>query len=416
MRRILLTLFLVLILLSGMAVPAEAQPQTTIFVMIDGLPVAFDIAPVIENGRTLVPFRAIAEALNATVSWDTATQTINSSDGQTSVSLQIGSYQAYRNGNILELDTAPVIHKSRTLIPLRFFCEAYNCQVNWEKDTNTIKIISAPRDMNVVGFYALGDSETSSWTDLFRQPYPQISPGNTDVVDELALGWYSLDREGNLLTRSRTGWQRPSGWEEVLEASQQYKLRTEMLIHVTDGDSTLSDLLNDQKAMRQSVAAITAEAEPYHGVNLDFEGLGYQEDGERLKATQDSFTLYVQMLSGQLHAQGKTLTVTLHPPNSAYQGYNYYSLGQLADKIIVMAYEYGFTPEPTDMVLQAVRLAQAQVPADKLILGISAPGETSSSITTKIGIAKRYGWNGIALWRLGLVSDDMWMQIKSAIK
>lgn len=416
MKKILLTLFLSVMLFACISVPTLAQEQAKISVLIDGLPVTFDVEPVIENGRTLVPFRAIAEALNVEVHWDGSTQTINSSDGKTSVSLQIGSRQAYRNGNVINLDVAPVIHNSRTLIPLRFFTEAYNCEVTWNGSTNTVRIISPPRNMNVVSFYALGDNETSSWADLFGKAYPLTSQGNTDVVDELALGWYSLDHDGNLLTQSRTGWQRPAGWDEVLTATRQYQLRTEMVIHATDGDNTLSNLLNNQKAMENSVASIVKEAELYEGVNLDFEGLGYRDEGKKLKAVQDSFTRYVQLLARPLQAQGKTLTVTLHPPNSAYRGYDYQALGKVADKIIIMAYEYGSKPEPTNMVVQAVKLAKAEVPANKLILGISAPGETDSSITTKIGIAKRYGLDGIALWRLGLVSDDMWNEIKSAVK
>ena len=67
--------------------------------------------------------------------------------------------------------------------------------------------------MTVIGFYALGDGQTSSWTNLFGLAYPAASVGNTDAISELALGWYSIDKQGNLLDKSRTGWQRPDGWE-----------------------------------------------------------------------------------------------------------------------------------------------------------------------------------------------------------
>jgi spore germination protein YaaH len=48
------------------------------------------------------------------------------------------------------------------------------------------------------------------------------------------------------------------------------------------------------------------------------------------------------------------------------------------------------------------------VPAHKLLLGISLPSERAESLQQKIGLAKRYGLKGIALWRLGLVSPEMW--------
>lgn len=70
----------------------------------------------------------------------------------------------------------------------------------------------------------MGDAETSSWIDLFGKPYPDTAAKNTDVVDELALGWYSLDEKGNLLAESKQGWQRPDGWEDVLKAAGRFNI------------------------------------------------------------------------------------------------------------------------------------------------------------------------------------------------
>jgi len=82
-----------------------------------------------------------------------------------------------------------------------------------------------------------------------------------------------------------------------------------------------------------------------------------------------------------------------------------------------MAYDYGPKPEPVNLVRQAVEMAiAAGVPPEKLVLGISAPAETPESILTKVGIGKRYDLAGIALWRLGLVSDEMWTALRTAIE
>jgi len=414
-RFLFITLFSVVMLAGGLALPAFAQEQPGIPVLIDGLPVTFDVQPVIQNGRTLVPFRAIAEALNVKVNWDGTTQAINATHGKTSIRLQIGNKTAYRNENRIPLDVSPQILNGRTLIPLRFFSEAFDCQVEWDNSIKGVRITSPPKQMAVIGFYALGDSKTSSWTNLFGKPYPEHSGGNTDVVSELALGWYSLDREGNLLTKSRTGWQRPDGWEKVLEAANKYNLKTEMVVHVTDGDGTISSLLKDEAAMTRAVNGITKEAGLYQGINLDFEGLGYRDDGEQLKAVQDGFTKLILLLAEQVKAANLTLTLTLHAPNSAYKGYDYRALGEIADRIIIMAYDYGSKPEPVSLVTQAVEMANASVPPEKLVLGISAPTETPESIVAKVSIAKRYNLDGIAIWRLGLVTGEMWEAFRSAV-
>lgn len=394
---------------------ASAQEGRPIGVFLDGLPVQFDVPPLIHQGRTMVPFRAIAEALNLTVNWDEQTRTVTTTGGGTVVRLQVNNPTAYLNQQPVWLDAPPLIEQGRVLIPLRFFSEAFNCRVEWDGAGGAVRITSPPVDMTVIGFYALGDSKTSSWTDLFGVPYPETRTGNTDVVDEIAAGWYSLDRDGNLLTKSRTGWQRPDGWEKVLQAAREYGLAAEMVIHVTDGDGTLASLLPSEQAVTEAVTNIMKEAVLYRGINLDFEGLGYREEGEELLQTRQAFNHFVRLLAAQARQAGLRLTLTLHPPNSAYQGYDYQALGEAADRIIIMAYDYGSKPEPDSLVIQAVEQALSQVPKEKLILGISIPSENPDSLLTKVGIAKRYRLRGIALWRLGLLNGEMWDTLRSTV-
>ncbi|MBE3582028.1 MAG: copper amine oxidase N-terminal domain-containing protein [Thermoanaerobacteraceae bacterium] len=159
MKRLLfITLISVVMVIGSLTLPAFPQEQPEIPVLLDGLPVTFDVQPVIQNGRTLVPFRAIAEALNIKVTWDDAAQTVNASDGKTSIQLQIGNKTAYRNESPIPFDVPPQILGGRTLIPLRFFSEAFNCKVEWDSSLGAVLITSPPKEMVVIGFYALGDS------------------------------------------------------------------------------------------------------------------------------------------------------------------------------------------------------------------------------------------------------------------
>jgi hypothetical protein len=399
---------------------ACAQEQgEEVKVFVDGLPVSTDVQPVIQNARTLVPFRAIAEALNIKVSWESAAQTVEASDGETLIRLQINNKNAWRNGQNVPVDVPPVIIAGRTLIPLRFFSEAFNCDVLWDADTYRVDIISCPKEMNVIGFYALGDSKTSSWTNLFRKAYPETGTGNTDVVDALALGWYSLDERGNLLTWSETGWQRPAGWENVLRAAEEYSLKTEMTVHATDRYGTLSSLLADKAASAGLIEALVEEAALYGGVNLNFEEFGYtgssDEFSNDLINKRQLLNEFVRCLSVELKTAGKSLTLTIHPPNSVYRGYDYGVLGEIADRIILMAYDYGPKPEPLNLVAQAAEMAGEVVPPYKLVLGICAPYETAESIVEKIGAARRFNLQGVAIWRLGLVTQEMWQSFRDKL-
>jgi len=168
--------------------------------------------------------------------------------------------------------------------------------------------------------------------------------------------------------------------------------------------------------MAKAVNDIIKEAVLYQGVNLDFEGLGYRDSGEQLLTVQDAFNKFVRLLAEPLQNMGLDLTLTLHAPNSAYKGYDYKLLGKVADRIVVMAYDYGTRPEPASLVVQAVEQSLKDVPKEKLILGISIPSENPESILTKVGIAKRYQLNGIALWRLGLLTNEMWDALRKTVK
>lgn len=139
MKKILI-LTLTLLMCMAFAVPALAAPT----VNLDGQQLSFDVPPTIENGRTLVPLRAIFEAMGATVSWNQATQTATAVKGDTKVVLQIGSTTPTINGQVKQLDVPAKIVNGRTLAPLRFVGEAFGGTVEWNQASQLISITSVP--------------------------------------------------------------------------------------------------------------------------------------------------------------------------------------------------------------------------------------------------------------------------------
>lgn len=414
MKRFIIVIFLLLAIIAVSPQLAQAAPEVSMYV--DGIALKTDVAPVIYNSRVMVPFRSAGEALNAYVEYYPEDKTIVAWSNDTTIKLQLNNRTAYINNQAVTLDAPPLMSGGRALIPMRFFGEAFGCTVEWNSATDSVHIFSPAKSMEVTGFYALGDSRTSSWTGLFGTQYPQTAVGNTGKLSTLALGWYSLDNGGNLITDSSSGWRKPQGWEQVLAAADQYGLKTEMVVQLTDKGGVLASLLADSTACSVAINDIAAEASQYDGVNLDFEGLGWNDTPEAQKTVQRDLNSFVSKLAEKLGAEGLDLTLTLHPLNSAYKGYDYANLGKAADRIIIMAYDYGPKPEPTNLVTQAVEMAAAKVSPQKLLLGITAVGETPDSIKTKIGIAKQHNLKGIALWRLGLVTPEMWNTLGTAVK
>lgn len=116
-----------------------ATEKPTIRVMSNGkfLTLPKDTPPIIENGRTLLPLRALLNQLGVSdqnIQWDEKNQTVHFAANSRLVSLKINSPVATVSGSSVNLDAPAIIHKMRTYIPLRFTSTALGKQVEWDKD------------------------------------------------------------------------------------------------------------------------------------------------------------------------------------------------------------------------------------------------------------------------------------------
>ena len=102
----------------------------------------FDQLPIIENGRTLVPLRAIFEKIGADVEWNGDTQTVTATKGDISISLTINNTTAYKNGQLITLDVPAKIVSGRTLVPVRFVSDCFGVGVDWNGDIQSVILTS----------------------------------------------------------------------------------------------------------------------------------------------------------------------------------------------------------------------------------------------------------------------------------
>ena len=102
--------------------------------------VNFDQAPVIHLGRTMVPLRAIFEALGADVEWNPETRTVTSKKGSNTIELTIDSDVLYKNGTPVYLDVPAMLVNNRTLVPVRAVSEALGADVDWDGATRSVII------------------------------------------------------------------------------------------------------------------------------------------------------------------------------------------------------------------------------------------------------------------------------------
>ncbi len=102
-----------------------------------------EVKPIVQNGRTLIPVRFVAEKFGARVGWDDATQTVTVNGSGKLVKLVIGSNIMTVNGEETILDVPAQTINDRTLIPLRALVEALGKTVHWD-DRGLIVITEKP--------------------------------------------------------------------------------------------------------------------------------------------------------------------------------------------------------------------------------------------------------------------------------
>ena len=125
-------------LLLALMLPASAAGAVNLYV--DMNLIETDTPPAIVDGRTLVPVRAIFEAIGATVDWDSAASTATGVRGDTTVIIQINNTTAYTNGEVRVLDVPAQLINNRTMVPAWFISEAMGCDVTWDGKTETAAV------------------------------------------------------------------------------------------------------------------------------------------------------------------------------------------------------------------------------------------------------------------------------------
>lgn len=114
-----------------------------------------DTKAAVRNDRTMVPVRALAELIGATVGYDGATRSVTMTRAGVTIVMTLDSTTAYRNGEAFEMDVAPCVIDERTYIPARYMAEFFGQTVEWDAAARVVRITE---NKSVVG-----DSNLEAW-------------------------------------------------------------------------------------------------------------------------------------------------------------------------------------------------------------------------------------------------------------
>ena len=148
--------------ISMVILPVKADDN--IKVLLNDQKIEFDVSPQIINDYTMVPVRAIFEALGYDVEWQASSQTILAYSKSTDlfIAMTVGvpkiisgdytdyinykQYEGYSERFVSALDISPQIINERTLVPVRAVSEASRCNVLWENNSKTV-FITTPKNV-----------------------------------------------------------------------------------------------------------------------------------------------------------------------------------------------------------------------------------------------------------------------------
>jgi S1-C subfamily serine protease len=217
--------------------------------------------PVIVEGRTFLPIRAVVEALNGTIAWIAADQKVTIIMGSDVLELSIGKSTAHVNGTPMSVDPAnlkvvPFIVGGRTMLPVRFVAERLGGTVTWNDATKTatltfgstttqtpLSVTEIAKKVESVVYIevAFGDGKGASGSGFIISPDGSIVT-NYHVIDGAESGKVVLN-DGTTFTDIKV-----LGWDKVGDLAI-IKVPGAGLPAVTMGDS-------DAAQVGESVVAI----------------------------------------------------------------------------------------------------------------------------------------------------------------
>lgn len=245
----------------------------------------------------------------------------------------------------------------------------------------------------------------NSYVDFVHGFYAFSSYSQKDMaskMDTVSFGWSRMeysDEDGvvvNTTTQNDNEWNVPEGYTDIVEYLKDNNVETNLNVYMSasesdDAETILSSAENRTAAVNAIIEELTVDYKqlgynPYSGVTIDFENLRGSE-------MRQNFTAFLTELNAELESIGKSLYVAVQPPmrsGAYFDGYDFKAIGEVCDKIIVMAYDYyaktitsdvmesGFTTTPVtpfDEVYYALKVITDEntgvADKSKVVLGLS---------------------------------------------
>lgn len=207
--------------------------------------------------------------------------------------------------------------------------------------------------------------------------YPYVSSAvirrSLPFVSECAIFGYGFNDDGSLIPPYRD--------TSLIETIYEYNAAPILLLSSITGDGTFSTersslLFNDlqlQETVLDNLVEVMKE-KGYQGIDIDFEYINQNDTA--------AFISFIDNAVSKMHENGFSVNVDLAPKTSAnqqgilYEAHDYRAIGEIADTVLLMTYEWGYTygppmaVAPLPAVRRVVEYATSEIPREKIMMGI----------------------------------------------
>ena len=217
-------------------------------------------------------------------------------------------------------------------------------------------------------------------------------------MDSVSFGWSRLqytDDNVVLLNQTSDGgndWCVPDGSQNAIDYMRENGVSINLAVTMTDTEDCNVILLNSENRS-EAIRQILSASDNFDGITIDFEGM----KGTELKEGLNEFVKELKTMLGN-----KMLYIAVHPvlkhSNEYFDAYDYKTLGDYADRIILMAHDYAAYTLP-DNLINTNFIATPVTPFDEVFTALKAITNPITGVSDKskiqlaISTASTTAWN-----------------------
>lgn len=334
-----------------------------------------DVPATIIDGRTFVPARFVGESLGAKVDWDGSNKIVKISTlkkitigefikglvevmgwGKETITLEEAKNLAIEHGSLLDSSTKLSKFITKEEAELMFIRS-----IGYDPSDGKINYLENPIIRENINVNNPAKGIILDMYDKINKPIEELhafyairSYDQKDLIQNLksvSFGWSRLEIDSNgkvqLKMDKNSDYYLPVGYEEVVKIAKKNNATINLMVYASqdtknkNGIGLIEYILKDEEIQKDVITQIVDKVLfiQRDSNDLSFDGVVIDFENIRKEELAQEYINFLKQLKARLIEEDKKLYVMVHP-RRYFKGYDYRSIGRIADRVILMAHDY----------------------------------------------------------------------------